>query len=159
MTRACTVDSREPLWLKTELAEALHPMRLTSAAVSTGDFWVYEDETRPPSIIIERKTIGDFLTSMADGRIDRQLKEAAELAPVTGLLLEGEWTLAPSSMYLDLGGKKVSGFRLPHLMGKLISLQRRMPSLILLPSPGRRQTIAILTSIGLGQLESMSPGH
>jgi ERCC4-type nuclease len=151
------VDSREPLWLRQDLAESLHPLRLGSAALETGDYWYYQDEWKGPTVIVERKTIGDFLTSMADGRLDRQLKRAAELAPVIALLLEGSWETCTdqAQSYLSLGSKRKSGWRPQHLLGKISGLQRRMPSMILLPSPGRKQTVTILTCIGRGQLESL----
>jgi len=62
-------------------------------SLPTGDYWMGD------KIIIERKTISDFLTSIKDGRIFQQAYRIAQTGKNGLVILEGDKSMADSSSF------------------------------------------------------------
>lgn len=75
------MDSREPKKLYEILTER-HSLTVKYERLDVGDY-VFSD------LVIERKTVGDFLKSLRDGRIWDQLSRCKENYPRVIILLEG----------------------------------------------------------------------
>lgn len=75
------MDSREPKKLHEILTER-HNLTVKYEKLDVGDY-IFSD------LCIERKTVGDFLKSLRDGRIWEQLKSSKENYPRVMIILEG----------------------------------------------------------------------
>jgi len=76
------VDNRESMLIVDELKR--FGCRVDVQALRAGDFVASED------VVIERKTVEDFVKSVVDGRLFRQLASMRELYPKPILIIEGE---------------------------------------------------------------------
>ena len=143
------IDSREPLWLRVDLAHRISGLKMLK--LPAGDVIISRNW---PLTVIERKEIKDFLASIAvdpradsvkgESKVNRQLREAAELGGQTTLLLEGVWS--PDSGYVKIGVRRL-GWTVNAFVRKLEQLQRDFPGLVVLPSPNRAATVAILVAL------------
>ena len=82
---AILLDSREPSWVQ-ELTFDDVPTSVT--ALTAGDAWLAVEDA---VISIERKTFGDLLGSIQDGRLFDQAARMVELSPWCYLVVQGWW--------------------------------------------------------------------
>jgi ERCC4-type nuclease len=81
------VDTREPEELRTKLMELGWEQR----SLECGDYWFFDNTYK--KIGIERKEIGDFISSLGD-RLSNQLERCLDHYDTVILLLEGNWKQA-----------------------------------------------------------------
>lgn len=85
MTLAAVIlDSREPTWVQ-ELTFGDAPVSV--APLTAGDAWLAVEDA---AIIVERKTFGDLLGSIQDGRLFDQAARMVRLSPWCYLVVHGE---------------------------------------------------------------------
>ena len=97
------IDGREPVTIRTMVADLARSkgidVRSNRADIYTfGDYIIsYEDSAGLPVMIgIERKEVGDFLTSFNKGRVQKQIEGCRDKYSRAFLLLEGEMRVLPS---------------------------------------------------------------
>ena len=69
------IDNREPPELKKYLETLItdfNNINLEETNLDVGDIHIYKDNDSNPSIIFERKSLGDLLSSIKDGRYTEQ---------------------------------------------------------------------------------------
>ncbi len=146
------VDSREAS-KNQDIIEGLRKAKTKVAvsALSVGDYFLPASEDKKP-ILVERKTVTDFLNSIRDNRIWEQLKiikkaeEEEDIVPV--ILLEG---------YLGIVEK--------YTKWKLTSILRIIDEIVIdwnvriIPSPNKKATISwlIAKAKSLGSAERKKP--
>lgn len=88
------VDTREPKTVQGAMIAAAHLGGDIgeSMYLESGDIMIADSDGC--SMGIERKTWSDFLKSMTDGRLDRQMVRLIERYSPAALLLEGEYTIS-----------------------------------------------------------------
>ncbi len=142
------VDTREAAKNK-DIVEGLvrKGLRVARAALNAGDYYLLAPEGKKP-ILVERKTVNDFLNSIRDNRVWEQarlLREAAEedgAQPI--ILLEGWLGIAEKKRNWNIAA-------VLRILDELI-LDWRIP---VLPSPNKQGTIAWLAAKAksLGRVE------
>ena len=76
MTVTVIVDSREKADIKKYLY--VKGVKFKTAALTTGDYLFYDDKHPDIRVLVERKNIGDLISSLYDGRIEKQFKRMSE---------------------------------------------------------------------------------
>jgi len=84
-TRSKVMDSNEP----GEIRMKLYELGWQQKQLYTGDYWLHTHDYK--KVGIERKTMGDLLTSIGD-KLSRQLENLLEHYDIRILLIEGSWT-------------------------------------------------------------------
>ena len=84
--KAKFVDSREPETIRQPFLRAGWIIK----SLDTGDFQFADSVGEP--VIIERKTISQFLTDLQSGQLQRQCRRLVEATIFPILILEGHWT-------------------------------------------------------------------
>ena len=80
-------DSREPSTIKTPLVRA----GWLEQALPCGDYQIYDSVG--DVVLIERKTIKQFLGDMTSGQLQRQARKLVEATDFPILLVEGHWSI------------------------------------------------------------------
>ena len=104
------IDTREPV----EIYEPLLRLGWQRQGLPVGDYQFYDAIEQV--VLVERKTISQFITDMQSGQLQRQAILLTEAADFPWLYLEGE-------IYCDLDTDILVGF--PHITGKQIRNQLR----------------------------------
>jgi len=102
------IDSREPLRIGEKLGELMVETR--SETLEFGDYLVHDT-------LIERKEVRDFVSSLRDGRLERQVYHLSQF-PHFILLIEGDI----NKLFLS---SKIKNFTVSHFYGELASLYAR----------------------------------
>lgn len=102
------------------------------------------------SIWIERKAVRDFLSSIGDGRLFRQVKSLVKLSEEAGakpyLLLEGTWTPVETPKGFLVGTKgKTTGYTVNSFLGALEKVQAL--GVKLWTSDGIEGTVKLIVSL------------
>lgn len=108
-----TIDDREPIILEAEFREKGN-MIIQRQRMDVGDYLLDED------VLVERKTIPDFCTSIKDGRLFNQVKKLSSSKVPACMILEGR---NRQFMETEFNPKAIQGILLS------ISLAFRMPIL------------------------------
>ncbi len=77
------IDSREPPTVVNKIKKHFPDTEIEVRELPCGDIWLDED------VIIERKTIGDLLASIADNRLFNQANEMRQLTEWCYIIIEG----------------------------------------------------------------------
>jgi ERCC4-type nuclease len=119
-----SVDSREPPDVREALSLVLgyEPERY---ALPEGDFLLVDPDGC--MLLIERKTISDFLASLVDGRLRSQLTRMQATCDTQGLILEGSYTLDGEGFINESVGTRWSH---ASLQMTLWSIQTHCPGLV-----------------------------
>ena len=80
------IDTREP----EELRQVFRRAGWSEQALPSGDFCFYDSVGE--AILVERKTVKQFLTDMTSGQLQRQARVLVEATAFPILLIEGHWT-------------------------------------------------------------------
>jgi ERCC4-type nuclease len=121
MISALIIDSREPPWCQNLRLAGVSPL---VQELPTGDAWMAAADA---AIIVERKTLSDLCSSIADGRLFNQ---AAEMRDVS------DWAyVVVTSMPVVMGGKVVinhraTNWRWSSVQGALLTVQELGVSLV-----------------------------
>ena len=159
--RAVIVDKRELRSGVPDLLAEIAPVELSLLAA--GDYQWHDVDGN--LIIVERKAMGDFLTSAASTRLDAQLAALKKAADVPVLLLEGiqfqvngkvatGGSPYPFKKALSLVRHRVTGWNEASYLGLLWSIVYSQ-GILVLPSADKRQSARLLaTAFKLSQKES-----
>lgn len=110
------IDKREPLHITgMQFNGAIVQVEL----LETGDIWVITNDAS--LIICERKTPGDLLGSIKDGRIFNQVARMRELTPWAYLIITGE--LSTSEKNNVIIGHNETGWNYDAVQGALLTIQ------------------------------------
>ncbi len=129
--RIFLVDSREPALIKLKMSLA-SPIKSEVKALSSADYVITDVSGR--RLGIERKSVSDFLNSMAktlkngEKRMFDQLRRMREEYDLTALLLEGDWRV-DKTKHLVIGSK-VTGWYITPFQNALWSIQEHGTKLI-----------------------------
>lgn len=136
------VDSREPAGLRLKILSTFPTGECDVQKLEFGDYSILSS-----GLLIERKTIADFLSSWGQGRLDRQLEGCAtESSGNSALLLEGQWTVSPSG-FVQIG-HQIRGWKVQSFVKKLLEVQRRYECRVI-PSYSATTTTLILKALSL----------
>lgn len=78
------IDSREPPTVVNKIKKHFIDANIEVRELPCGDVWIDED------VIIERKTIGDLLASIADNRIFNQANDMRQISEWCYIIIEGQ---------------------------------------------------------------------
>jgi len=122
------VDVHEPEKVINSIKENYHFISVQKTALPVGDIWLQREDDL---LIIERKTVSDMLSSIADGRLKAQVHEALQLTSLVVVMVEGFLTQTddgyaayniPSYTTLELSQR--TGWTMVSVQGMLTLLQR-----------------------------------
>ena len=114
MMKALIVDSREPEWVKRSVFDNITPMIQTLPA---GDAWI---ACADATLVVERKTLSDLVSSIADGRLFNQCAEMVKVSPWAYLLVCGLPVLHAGK--LSIAGKPTD-WTWASIQGALLTVQ------------------------------------
>lgn len=117
MASSIVIDRREPDWIAQGLSS--RGWEVTIAELPCGDYLCPLPSGGVAAI--ERKTVSDFLSSFASGRLSEQLRELLTSYQVPVLLLEGELRMDPDGMVRQQGIR--TGWHYSAVEGVLLGLQ------------------------------------
>lgn len=117
---AILLDSREPPWVQA-LTFGDVPARVDT--LTAGDAWLLVEDA---VIVVERKTFGDLLGSIQDGRLFDQAARMVELSPWCYLVVQGWGELdCEGKDFLSYVGKGgASQFNIHRIEGALATVQQ-----------------------------------
>lgn len=119
------VDTREPKSVQLAIQSAL-PDEIELCALHEADFALPDQDTH--LLGVERKTVTDFLSSLADGRLAAQLTRMSESYSIQGLIIEGGYSITgDGQMTVD---HRDTHWGHASLQMTLYSLQRHFPELV-----------------------------
>lgn len=142
---ALLVDSREPGWIAEALKASLPEASISVCELPVGDIQFFSVDRK--LIVIERKTISDFLNSLRDGRLADQIRRAVESADIPILLVEGEWRVSYYSGTLEFRTDnfwRASGWRLSSVQNLILDLQLQGVICIIEPTAATAETLVRL---------------
>lgn len=155
-TRVLYIDDREPEQLRLFAAEAVKPNPSKVQRLWSGDYMMLDKDGC--ALAIERKTWGDFLGSVGDGRVFNQLVRMREHYHYSVLVLEGPLIVTREGETVKniltgreqkaLGGRMLlagreSTFTHALMQMTLFSIQRALPVAVLYTS-GHEETADLI---------------
>ena len=113
--KACIIDSREPDHIK-HINFGCPSMVQT---LETGDLHIATDDDK--LLVIERKTAGDFVNSIKDGRLFNQVARAKQITPYVYVVIVG--TILPASHGKTYINGNLTGWDYSAIQGVMTSIQ------------------------------------
>lgn len=136
------VDTREPPDVKLAIQVNL-PDEIELVALPEGDFALPDQDSCLMGV--ERKRVSDFLGSLKDGRLAKQLTRMGVTYKIQGLIVEGDYVVTGEG-YLSCDGFSTRWSHASFQM-TLYSLQRQFPALFVLWSNNLGTTADIIRAL------------
>lgn len=147
---AATIDSREPKWVQ---ALTFGGVPTTVAALDYGDLIAVTDDG--VIIGVERKTAGDLLTSVADGRLFQQAAGLRQQTPWAYLVVTGMLYCRAGNVCTDTGE---TGWSWASVQGALLSVQELGCQIVYAEDDGEYEaTVVRLSSRSHGDTVTLKP--
>ncbi len=150
--KAVMIDSREPA--------AIRNLRFGGVPVSTvnldhGDLCVATSDGA--ILVVERKTPGDLLNSIADGRLFTQVVGMRTVSPWVYLVIEGEYGKGANDRVVT--GDRVTGWDYYSLQGALQTVQELGCVVYHCPAGAVEQAVTRIAARSRGPLKITPPRH
>lgn len=122
------IDNREPTWMH---RLSIDGVQTVVTQLQCGDAWIAAGDGK--LLIVERKTAGDLLASIADGRLFDQAAAMVEMTPWCYIAVEG--TLAPHAGGKTLADGGLTGWQWSAVQGALQTVQEMGVAVVYLSGP------------------------